>query len=129
MEHQLVTYLIYFVGFYLINSLLCLSLFYYCKSKGINKEKEFYISWGFVTKFYIRDGTVERLCRLLLCLSRLFVPTVFSAVGCNQFVISSNVDNTNSFVINLNLLFSVSTTLVRSMDYYFVNQFINHFCS
>lgn len=43
MEHQLVTYLIYFLGFYLINSLLCLSLFYYCKSKGINKGKEFYI--------------------------------------------------------------------------------------
>lgn len=55
-------------------------------------------------------------CAVFVHLSRLFVPTVFSAVGCNQFFICCYVDNSNCFVVNFNLLFSVSTALVRCVD-------------
>ena len=34
----------------------------------------------------------------------------------------------DSIVVNFNLLFSMSTALIGSVDYYFVNQIINHLC-
>ena len=38
------------------------------------------------------------------------------------------INDADSIVVNFNLLFSMSTALIGSVDYYFVNQIINHLC-
>lgn len=61
------------------------------------------------------------LCRHS-ALSGCFLPTVFhtqSAVESNALIIG-NIDNTDSLVVNFNLLFSVSAALVGCVDYNFV---------
>ena len=44
------------------------------------------------------------------------------------FFDSRQINDADSIVVNFNLLFSMSTALIGSVDYYFVNQIINHLC-
>ena len=55
------------------------------------------------------------------------MPAFLSAVEGNAVLIS-NIDNTRSLVVNLNLLFSVTAALVGSVYHDLVNQIVQDFC-
>ena len=44
------------------------------------------------------------------------------------FLGSRQVNDADSIVVNLNLLFSVSAALTGSVDEYLINQIVKHFC-
>ena len=54
------------------------------------------------------------------------MPAFLSAVEGNAVLIS-NIDNTRSLVVNLNLLFSVTAALVGSVYHDLVNQIVQDF--
>lgn len=83
------------------------------------------ISRGAITKYLCKVAVQRKLCRRF-ALSGCFLFTVLhteSAVKSNAILIG-NIYNSDSLVVNFNLLFSVTATLVGSVYHNFVNQIV-----
>ena len=80
-----------------------------------------------ITK-YLCKRRCDRKGHTAFCYSYGYLFAFASAVKGDTIVLlgSRQINDADSIVVNFNLLFSVSTALIGSVDYYFVNQIINH---
>ncbi len=100
------------------------------KGEIVKKENAAEFCRGAITKYLCKVAVQRKLCRrfaLSGCFLLLSVLHTESAIEDNAIIIGNN-DNSNSLVVNFNLLFSVTANLVGSVYHNFVNQVIEYFC-
>ena len=104
---------------------MLLPVFLLCGCEKEQEIKEPDISASPITK-YLCKRRCDRKGHTAFCYSYGYLFAFASAVQRDAIVLFNGrqINDTDSIVVNFNLLFSVSTALVGSVDYYFVNQII-----